>query len=235
HRRTWPRPGRPPVPMPTAGAIVARRPPNVHPPMPRAALPCSRGRFAGRAAPSPSPPGSAPPDSSRDSCSSPEAISSGSGSAGSPPRPPRRPSRLALAPAASLPSSSTMPTRSGNPGNPYDFGGTKFASACGLVETYVRLSPERVMATPLRILIAEDEALNALALRSQLEALGHRVVGPARNGREAVEIAAREPVDLAILDIRMPELTGLEAAERIVEKRPIPIILLTGFGEPEFA
>ena len=47
------------------------------------------------------------------------------------------------------------------------------------------------MATPLRILIAEDEALNALALRSQLEALGHRVVGPARNGREAVEIAAR--------------------------------------------
>lgn len=91
------------------------------------------------------------------------------------------------------------------------------------------------MATPLRILIAEDEALNALALRSQLEALGHRVVGPARNGREAVEIASREVVDLAILDIRMPELTGLEAAERIVEGRPIPIILLTGFGEPEFA
>ncbi|HEX6939740.1 MAG TPA: response regulator [Longimicrobiales bacterium] len=91
------------------------------------------------------------------------------------------------------------------------------------------------MATPLKILIAEDEALNALALRSQLEALGHCIIGPARNGREAVDLAKREAVDLAILDIRMPELTGLEAAERIVQSRPIPIILLTGFGEPEFA
>ncbi|HEX7118446.1 MAG TPA: response regulator [Longimicrobiales bacterium] len=91
------------------------------------------------------------------------------------------------------------------------------------------------MATPLRILIAEDEALNALALRSQLEALGHCIVGPARNGREAVDLVTRQAVDLAILDIRMPELTGLEAAEQIVRTRPIPIILLTGFGEPELA
>lgn len=91
------------------------------------------------------------------------------------------------------------------------------------------------MATPLRILIAEDEALNALALRSQLEALGHTIVGPARNGREAVELATAQRADLAILDIRMPELTGLEAAEQIVRRRPIPIILLTGFSEPEFA
>lgn len=91
------------------------------------------------------------------------------------------------------------------------------------------------MAMPLKILIAEDEALNALALRSQLEALGHTTVGPARNGREAVEIVCREPIDLAILDIRMPELTGLEAAEEIMRARPVPIILLTGFSEPEFA
>ena len=90
------------------------------------------------------------------------------------------------------------------------------------------------MAMSLRILIAEDEALNALALRSQVEALGHTIVGPARNGREAVELASRTPVDLALLDIRMPAMSGVEAAEEIVRHRPVPIILLTGFSEPEY-
>lgn len=89
------------------------------------------------------------------------------------------------------------------------------------------------MATSLTILVAEDESLNALALQSQLEALGHRVAGPARNGREAVDIARVVPIDLAILDVRMPELGGLEAAERIVREKPIPIILLTGYDDPE--
>lgn len=90
------------------------------------------------------------------------------------------------------------------------------------------------MAMSLRILIAEDEALNALALRSQVEALGHTIVGPVRNGREAVELASRTPVDLALLDIRMPAMSGVEAAEEIVRHRPVPIILLTGFSEPEY-
>lgn len=90
------------------------------------------------------------------------------------------------------------------------------------------------MATSLTILVAEDESLNALALQSQLEALGHRVAGPARNGREAVEIARVVPIDLAILDVRMPEMTGPEAAERIVRERPTPVILLTGYDDPEY-
>lgn len=90
------------------------------------------------------------------------------------------------------------------------------------------------MRSPLRILIAEDEALNALALRTQVEALGHTVVGPARNGLEAVELARIHTVDLAILDIRMPELTGIEAADQILAHKPLPIILLTGYSEPEF-
>lgn len=90
------------------------------------------------------------------------------------------------------------------------------------------------MAMPLRILIAEDEALNALALRSQVEALGHSIVGPARDGHEAIQLARTRPIDLAILDIRMPEMSGIEAAEEIVRHRPTPIILLTGFSEPEY-
>jgi response regulator NasT len=90
------------------------------------------------------------------------------------------------------------------------------------------------MATSLEILVAEDESLNALALRTQLEALGHRVVGPARDGREAVRLARTTPtVDLAILDIRMPGLSGLGAAEEIMQHRPTPIILLTGHSDPD--
>jgi response regulator NasT len=89
------------------------------------------------------------------------------------------------------------------------------------------------MAPPLRILLAEDEPLNALTLSSQLESLGHHVVGPAADGLEAVQLAADHPVDLAILDIRMPRLSGLDAAAETFRIRPIPIILLTGYSDPE--
>ena len=90
------------------------------------------------------------------------------------------------------------------------------------------------MATSLDILVAEDESLNALALRSQLEALGHRVVGPAKDGRDAIALARARSIDLAILDIRMPGISGLEAAEQIVQHRPVPVILLTGYSDPEY-
>ncbi len=90
------------------------------------------------------------------------------------------------------------------------------------------------MAMSLRVLLADDESLNALALRAQLETLGHCVVGSARNGLEAVEFArARAPIDLAILDIHMPVLSGVDAAEEIVRERAVPIILLTGHSDPE--
>lgn len=90
------------------------------------------------------------------------------------------------------------------------------------------------MPRPLRILVAEDEPLNAMALRSQLEALGHHVIGPAATGREAIALAERRTIDIAILDIRMPELSGLEAAQEIFRLRPTPIILLTGYYDPDY-
>lgn len=89
------------------------------------------------------------------------------------------------------------------------------------------------MAAALRILIADDEPLNAMALRSQLEALGHNVIGPAANGEEAVRLARTETFDLAILDVQMPRISGLQAAERIFEAQPVPIILLTGYSDPD--
>ena len=78
------------------------------------------------------------------------------------------------------------------------------------------------MADSLRFLIADDEALHNLALTSQLEALGHEVVATASNGREAVELAREKKPDIAILDIRMPVMTGPEAAHEIHRRSADP-------------
>ncbi len=89
------------------------------------------------------------------------------------------------------------------------------------------------MKDRLRILIADDEAIRVMTLRTQLRALGFEVVAEATTGREAVELAARSEPDLAILDIRMPELDGIAAAREITAHRPIPVVLLTAYSEPE--
>ncbi len=86
---------------------------------------------------------------------------------------------------------------------------------------------------PLRILIADDESIRLLSLRAQLSALGHRVIAEAATGEEAVALADRWRPDLAILDIKMPLMDGIEAAERITQARPIPIILLTAYSETQ--
>jgi two-component system, response regulator PdtaR len=87
------------------------------------------------------------------------------------------------------------------------------------------------MAESLRFLIADDEALHNLALTSQLEALGHQVVATASNGQEAVELARQKRPDMAILDIRMPVMKGPDAARKIHEETPIPIIILSAYSD----
>ena len=87
----------------------------------------------------------------------------------------------------------------------------------------------------LRVLIADDESLRVLSLKGQLESLGHKVVAEASNGNEAVNLARELRPDIALLDIKMPELDGIEAAKKITQERPIPIILLTAFSEKELA
>ena len=85
----------------------------------------------------------------------------------------------------------------------------------------------------LRILIAEDETIIRLDLKSILERAGFDVCAEARDGVEAVELAASEQPDLAILDVKMPRLDGIEAARRILADRPIPIVVLTAYGQDE--
>jgi response regulator NasT len=88
------------------------------------------------------------------------------------------------------------------------------------------------MATT-RILIAEDNDLVSLTLEEQLKDLGYEVVGVARSGIEAVQLAQRLSPDLIIMDIRMPEMDGTEAAARIRTTRPTPIIMLTAYADKD--
>ncbi len=59
------------------------------------------------------------------------------------------------------------------------------------------------------------------------------VVGEARDGEEAVALARELEPDLAIMDVKMPKLDGIDAARRILEERPIPIVMLTAYGQEE--
>ena len=85
----------------------------------------------------------------------------------------------------------------------------------------------------MRILIAEDETIIRLDLRDLLERAGHEVAGEARDGEEAVALARELEPDLAIMDVKMPRLDGIEAAKRILDERPMPIVLLTAYGQQE--
>jgi two-component system, response regulator PdtaR len=66
-----------------------------------------------------------------------------------------------------------------------------------------------------------------------LERAGYTVVAEARDGAEAVALAESEQPDLALLDVKMPELDGIEAARRILERRPIPVVMVTAFSQRE--
>jgi response regulator NasT len=85
----------------------------------------------------------------------------------------------------------------------------------------------------LRILLAEDETIIRLDLEKTLAAAGFEVCAAAKDGEEAVELARSEQPDVAILDVKMPRLEGIEAARRILAERPIPIVMLTAYGQAE--
>lgn len=84
----------------------------------------------------------------------------------------------------------------------------------------------------MRVLIADDESIIRLGLRSMLREMGHEVLAAA-NGREALEMARNHPIDLAILDIKMPFTDGLQTAKTLSRLTPIPIIMLTAYSDQE--
>ena len=83
----------------------------------------------------------------------------------------------------------------------------------------------------MRVLVGEDETLIRLDLKELLERAGFEVCAEARDGVEALELARSERPDLAVLDVKMPRLDGIEAARRMLGERPIPIVIVSAFTE----
>ena len=81
------------------------------------------------------------------------------------------------------------------------------------------------------VLVAEDEALIRLDLVELLTEEGYHVVGEAGDGEEAVKLARELEPDLVIMDVKMPKMDGISAAEIIAEERIAPIVMLTAFSQ----
>jgi two-component system, response regulator PdtaR len=88
-------------------------------------------------------------------------------------------------------------------------------------------------APRLRILVAEDEALIRMDLAEMLQEAGYEVVGQASNGEQAVDLARELTPDLVVMDVKMPVLDGISAAERIGRERVAPVVMLTAFSQKE--
>ena len=94
------------------------------------------------------------------------------------------------------------------------------------------ISPDAKQAAP-RIIVAEDEAIIRMDLVEMLREAGYNVIGEAANGREAISLARHLKPDLAILDVKMPEIDGISAAELIVSEKLAAVLMLTAFSQRE--
>ncbi len=89
------------------------------------------------------------------------------------------------------------------------------------------------MKKKYRIVIADDEALSLMDLKEMLEEEGHEVAGMGADGVEALELTKKLRPDLVILDVKMPRLDGIQAAQMIAHSGFAPVVLLTAFGDEE--
>lgn len=93
--------------------------------------------------------------------------------------------------------------------------------------------PDSLPERPTRILVADDEHLVAAEVTLKLADLGFTTIGPAADGRAALELAEQAMPHMALLDIRMPKMDGLEAAHAMFHQLAIPCIILSAYSEPD--
>jgi response regulator NasT len=84
-----------------------------------------------------------------------------------------------------------------------------------------------------RIVIADDESLIRIDLREMLTNLGYLVIGEAGDGRSAINLARELRPDIVLMDIKMPDLDGIEAAQVLTEERIAPVLLLSAYSQQE--
>ena len=101
----------------------------------------------------------------------------------------------------------------------------------GTVLAVTRPAVTDAVRAPLRVLVAEDEALIRMDLVEMLQEEGYLVAGEAADGASAVRLATELAPDLVILDVKMPVLDGLSAAEQVVAARIAPVVILTAFSQ----
>lgn len=94
-------------------------------------------------------------------------------------------------------------------------------------------APAPATSRATRILVAEDEAIIRLDLAEMLGEAGYEVVGQASNGEQAVEMARELEPDLVIMDVKMPVMDGISAAEEIGAAKICPVVMLTAFSQTE--
>ena len=85
----------------------------------------------------------------------------------------------------------------------------------------------------IRVVIADDESIIRMDLKSLLEDMGHMVVGEAADGQRALELARTLKPDVIIMDIKMPVIDGLDAAKIIFDEKIAPVVLLTAYSQKD--
>lgn len=84
-----------------------------------------------------------------------------------------------------------------------------------------------------RVIVADDESLIRMDLREMLTNLGYLVIGEAGDGRSAVHLARELHPDIVIMDIKMPDMDGIEAAQILTQERLAPVLLLSAYSQQE--
>src|SRR5690348_2879463 len=88
-------------------------------------------------------------------------------------------------------------------------------------------------AMPTRIIVAEDDTVIRMDLKEQLQRQGYLVIGDVGDGQSAVAMARERRPDIVVMDIRMPEMDGISAAEILTREKLAPVLLLTAFSDEE--
>lgn len=86
----------------------------------------------------------------------------------------------------------------------------------------------------LRVMVVEDEPVVAVGIRSMIEDSGHEVVAMARSGEEALSLVSEARPDVAVVDLKLPGINGIETTRSLVQRADMGVIILTAYSDPEF-